>query len=90
VEAENSDKALESRHVKSNDIRSSFTKRNEPATEDVFDARHAMDPQSGVPGRAQMRELLKSDALRTLFGDLVDKNPEQVLQMLQSFSRPRK
>ena len=84
------DKGSQASHVPAKDVRPQITKVTGTAIEEVFDAKLAMDVPSGVPDRAQMKELLKSEAVRTLFGDLVDKNPEQVLQMLQSFSRPKR
>ena len=70
------------------EARSGLTETFKVDSEDVFDARQAMDQPSGVASIAQLKQLLKSEVVRNLFGDLVDTNPEQVLEMLQTFSRP--
>lgn len=67
------------------DVRADLAIRSEARTEELFDARQAVELLSGVSGI--LKELLKSEAARNLFGDLVDSNPEYVLEMLQSFSQ---
>ncbi len=71
-------------------VRSELSGGLKTPVEEVFDARQAEDPPSAGVNNTQLKELLKSDVVRKLFGDMVDKNPEQVLEMLRTFSGPRK
>ncbi len=72
------------------DLHRKLTTASTSASEEIFNAMQGRDTPSAGPDRSQMKELLKSEAVRTLFGDLVDKDPEQVLRMIQTFSAPHR
>ncbi len=68
---------------------SQLAKSKKAASEEVFDAKEAVDMPSGAPSRAQMKDLLDNESVRTIFGDLVEKDPEQVLGIFHSIFRPK-
>ncbi len=80
-----SDKLSRKSRRPAREVRADLAILSEARTEELFDARQAVELLSGVSGT--LKELLKSEAARNLFGDLVDTNPEYVLEMLQSFSQ---
>lgn len=81
-----SDKVSQPSRRPARDVRSDLTISTGVSTEEVLDARQAVDELSAVSNRTELMELLKSEAVRELFGDLVDTNPEYVLEMLKSLS----
>jgi hypothetical protein len=57
--------------------------------DEIFEATKAIYVSSADHvGQAEWAKLLESDEVRALFGDLVDEDPQQVLNIIKNIARP--
>jgi len=80
------DSTQDSTRLTPTELRSQFVEDANIDAEEIFDARKASEALSRTSDRVQWHQILKSDVVRKLFGDLVDSDPDQVLRILQGAS----